>query len=232
MNSTIVAAIIAAGGVFITTLLTFFLWWRDTKRRRAKELEISTALYINPFIDACEQLQSRIFNVFQLSGLVALKQQYKDDKHAYEMLFQLARYCGWERIVRRYASHTLDQETINLLEDVRIAFSKSSDQKWRFYREEQKTLGQFAVRRVPNAEHEFEEVQFYKFVSELKSGALAEMTSAHQAINSICAAGEIAENIDGKERLKQAQSKLIEILNRLEKVVHYSVFKDDRQRLV
>jgi hypothetical protein len=232
MNSTIGAALIAAGGVLITAMLTFYLWWRDTQRRRAKDLEISTALYINPFIDACEQLQSRLYNVFQLQGLIALKKQYENGKHAYEMVFQLARYCGWERIVRRYASHTLDQATVNLLEEVRAAFSSSSDDKWRFYREEQKTLGQFAVRRVSGAEHEFEEVPFYQFESELKSGALAEMTSTHFAISSICGAGDDPKKIDGKERLKLAQTKLVKILNRLETAVNYSVFKGRRKSLI
>ena len=113
-----------------------------------------------------------------------------------EMLFQLARYCGWERIVRRYASHSLDQDTVNLLEEVRKALSHYNKEKWRFYREEQKTLGQFAVRRVEGTESEFEEVTFFKFESELKSGSLSNMTSAQDAIKSVIEGGIQAENID------------------------------------
>ncbi len=56
MDTTIVSALIAVVGVFITALLTFYLWLQDNKRQRAKEQQVSTALYINPFIDACEQL--------------------------------------------------------------------------------------------------------------------------------------------------------------------------------
>ena len=73
---------------------------------------------------------------------------------------------------------------------------------------------------------------FYQFESELRSGALAEMTSAHYAISSICEAGEDSEKIDGKERLKLAQTKLVKILNRLEKAVNYSVFKGRRKSLL
>lgn len=68
MAPTVTAAFVGAGGVLITAMLTFFLWWRDTNRRRAKDLEIANALYINPFIDPCEQLQSRLYSVFRLSG--------------------------------------------------------------------------------------------------------------------------------------------------------------------
>jgi hypothetical protein len=232
MNPTIISALIAVGGVLITALLTFYLWWHDSERRRVNELQISAALYINPFIDACEQLQSRIYNVFKMGGLVVLKKHYEDDEYAYEMLFQLARYFGWERIVRRYASHILDQVTIDLLEDVREAFSHSSNEKWRFYREEQKTLGQFAVRRVKGAENEFEEVPFYEFASELKSGSLSKMKSAQEAIGSICDAETQAEKIDGIGRLKKAQTILVKILNRMEKAVNYSVFKGSRNTLL
>jgi hypothetical protein len=209
MDSNVISALIGVGGVIVTALLTFSLWRFDNSRKRENNLQIAAALYINPFIDACEQLQSRIYNVFAMGGLSILKTHYEDDKHAYEMLFQLARYCGWERIVRRYASHSLDQETVNLLEEVRKAFSHSSEEKWRFYRDEQKTLGQFAVTRVDGAKNEFEEVPFYKFESELKSGSLSNMASAQDAIKSVIKAGMQAENIDGKGRLKKAQIFLV-----------------------
>jgi len=232
MDSNIISALIGVGGVIVTALLTFSLWRLDNSRKRVNDLQIAAALYINPFIDACEQLQSRIYNVFAMDGLTALKKHYEEDNYAYEMLFQLARYCGWERIVRRYASHSLDQDTVNLLEDVRKTFSHYSREKWRFYREEQKTLGQIAVRRVEGAKSEFEEVPFYKFETELKSGALSKMTSAQDAIQSVIKAGMQAENIDGKERLKKAQTILVEILNRMEESVNYSVFKGDRRTLL
>ncbi len=135
------------------------------------------------------------------------------------------------RVVRRYASHTLDQETVNLLEQVREAFSHSSDERWRFYREEQKTLGQVAVRRVPGSGPEFEEVPFHAFVSELKSGSLALMTSAQLAIKSVRDADVCAAKIDGRERLKRAQTKLVEILSRMEKLAKYSVFRGTRKTL-
>jgi len=232
MDPTITSALIAVGGVLITALVTFSLWWLNNRLRRVSDLQISAALYINPFIDACEQLQSRIYNVFEMEGLVALKKHYVDDKHAYEILFQLARYFGWERIVRRYASYALDQDTINLLEDVRKTFSHSSNENWRFYREEQKTLGQFAVRRVKGAEKEFEEAFFYEFESELKSGSLSKMTSAQMAIKSICDAEVQAEKIDGKKRFKKAQTTVVKILNKMEKPMKYSVFKGTRETLL
>lgn len=231
MNAAIAAALIGAGGVLVTALLTFFLWWRDTHHRRARDLEIAAALYINPFIDACEQLQSRLYNVFRRNGLQALKTQYRNDEHASEMLFQLARYCGWERIVRRYASHALDQEIVNLLEDVREAFSHSSKDGWRFYREEQKSLGQAAVRRVPGSGMEFEEAPFHAFVSELESGSLVPMASAHSAIEAVRDADVFAEKIDGMARLERAQTKLVKILDRIEKLANYSVFRGIRKTL-
>jgi hypothetical protein len=57
------------------------------------------------------------------------------------------------------------------------------------------------------------------------------MTSAHSAIESVRAADVCAEKIDGRERLKLAQTKLVGILSRLEKAVRYSVFKGTRKTL-
>lgn len=123
----------------------------------------------------------------------------------------------------------MNQETIDLLEDLRETFSRTVGGEWRFYREEQKTLEQFAVRRVADTEREFEEVPFHTFESELKSGPLANMVSAQAAIKSICNAGIDTEIINGRERLKKAQSFLVEILNKMETRVNYSVFRGTRE---
>ena len=84
---------------------------------------------------------------------------------------------------------------------------------------------------MPGAGPEFEEVPFHEFVSELKSGSLRLMTSAQLAIKSVRAADVYAEQIDGRERLKLAQTKLVKILSRMEKAAKYSVFKGIRKTL-
>jgi len=37
-----------------------------------------TALYINPFLSACEDLQSRIYKLLELDGLPKLRERYPD----------------------------------------------------------------------------------------------------------------------------------------------------------
>jgi len=95
---------------------------------------------------------------------------------------------------------------------------------------------------VKGAENEFEEVLFYEFESELRSGSLSKMNSAQLAIKSICDADMQAEKIDGKERLRKAQTNLVKILNIMEepkkilrqmkKPINYSIFKGSRKTLL
>jgi len=57
------------------------------------------------------------------------------------------------------------------------------------------------------------------------------MISAQAAIKSICNAGVDVEIINGRERLKKAQSLLVEILNKMETRVNFSVFRGTREKL-
>ena len=44
------------------------------------------ALYVNPFLSACEDLQSRIYNILEMKGLQSLRKRYPDHGYADETL--------------------------------------------------------------------------------------------------------------------------------------------------
>src|SRR5260370_25972144 len=65
---------------------------------RERERDRLAALYVTPFILASEQLQSRIFNILEHDGLVALRDNY--------------------RVVYRYGPYTHDKELIRLTQAI------------------------------------------------------------------------------------------------------------------
>jgi hypothetical protein len=105
------------------------------------------ALYVTPFLFACQDLQSRLYNILCKSGLPVLRTQYPDGRHAYELLYLAARYFAYEPFVARYSPYATDREIIRKLERVREAFStdRLGVDKWRIFRPQQRALGQYVL---------------------------------------------------------------------------------------
>jgi len=77
-----------------TATWAFWQWSHERDRERRRERERMAALYVNPFLSACEDLQSRIYNVLELQGLQALRERYPDGTYAEETLYLIVRYFG------------------------------------------------------------------------------------------------------------------------------------------
>jgi len=60
---------------------------KDCENERERERKQFAALYVNPFLLACEDLQSRLYNVLERKGLSALKKRYPDGNYAEETLY-------------------------------------------------------------------------------------------------------------------------------------------------
>ena len=89
-------------------LWAIWSWVQEQERTRTLERARLAALYVNPFLSACEDLQSRIYHIIELGGLRILQERYPDRTYAEETFYLIARYFGWD--VDEGANHGVKQE--------------------------------------------------------------------------------------------------------------------------
>jgi len=109
-----------------TAAWAVWTWAADREREREKERARISALYVNPLLSACEDLQSRIYSILELDGLRMLRKRYPDGSYAEQTLFLIARYFGWMAAVERHGEYTQDPVVMQLGSAVRRAFSTAS----------------------------------------------------------------------------------------------------------
>lgn len=191
------------------------------------------ALYVSPFLSACEELQGRIYKILELNGLEDLRKRYPDGSYAEETLYLLVRFFGWSAAVGRYGPYTQDAEVIRLSTAVRRAFSTSSATRpvgpFNFFIPEQKALGKIVMHSLEGEfGNELDTISYYDFKEHLTSAPLAESSSVQESLETLrkTKAGRIA----GWERLAEAQNHLVDLLSYLEAQEHYSLFAGKRAK--
>ena len=132
-----------------TAAWAVWTWAADREREREKDRARLSALYVNPFLSACEDLQSRIYSILELDGLRMLRKRYPDGSYAEETLYLIARYFGWTVAVERHSEYTQDPVVMRLGSAVRSAFSVASSipqvGPFNFFTIEQKDLGKLVM---------------------------------------------------------------------------------------
>ncbi len=202
---------------------------------RERERDRLAALYVTPFILASEQLQSRVFNILDHDGLVALRRNYPDDGAAADTLFLIAQYFGWERVVYRYGPYTHDKELIRLTQAIRasLATDRIPCGAFCFFRTEQQALGEMVMHRSPGEKGaEFETMGFYKFKAALDdaSGPLSKSVFVQRTLKAISDAGT-SEDLEGSERLAILQNGLVDVLEYIESKEQSSLSPGKRKRV-
>ena len=143
-------------------------WSHDQEKNRAKERARIAALYVNPFLSACEDLQSRIYSILELRGV----RQPHAVEDAEETLYLVVRFFGWLTTVSRYGPYTQNPIVIRLAEGVRGAFATTDAEHplspFTFSRTEQKALGKMVMSRI-RGEHgiELDTISYYDFKERL-----------------------------------------------------------------
>lgn len=217
-----------------TAAWAIWTWAHDRQKERQGERDRMAALYVIPFLSACEDLQSRIYNILERDGLKALRQRYPDGCHAEETLYTIVRYFGWLATVRRYGPYTQDPVLIRLTTATRRAFAACSDDRpvgpFNFFLPEQKALGKLVMERV-FGEHgrELDTVSFYEFKEILHTPALAASSAVQQSLDALRNT-EVAAELSGRERLIDVQNRLVDLLEYLESNEGFSVSPQKRQR--
>jgi hypothetical protein len=217
-----------------TAVWAFWTWAHDHERERQRERARMAALYVNPFLSACEELQSRIYKILKLDGLKSLRSRYPDGTYAEETLYLMVRFFGWSAAVNRYGPYTQDAEVIRLVTACRRAFSSSGARRpvgpFNFFIPEQKALGKMIMHSHEGEfGRELDTISFYEFRAMLASAPLSDSEAVKQTVAELRKA-QSASDIAGRERLAEAQAYLVDLLSYLEVREGYSLFAGERQK--
>jgi hypothetical protein len=217
-----------------TAAWAIWTWAHDHERERQRERIRMAALYVSPFLSACEELQSRIFKLLELDGLETLRQRYPDGGYAEETLYLVVRFFGWSVAVSRYGPYTQDAEVIRLSTACRRAFSTSGPDRpvgaFNFFIPEQKALGKMVMHSLEGEfGRELDTISFYEFRERLASPPLSDSASVKDTLEALRTA-KSAGDLPGRERLAEAQSYLVDLLIYLEGQERYSLFAGERKK--
>lgn len=218
-----------------TAVWAVWTWAHENSLERARERERMAALYVNPFLSACEDLQSRIYKILELDGLPSLRARYPDGSYADETLYLIVRFFGWLAAVNRYGPYTQDPKVIRLASSVRRAFATSKAGSpvgpFNFFLAEQKALGKLVMHHIEGEYgHEMDTISYYEFRDIVNSPhRMPESPAVTQTIKALKSAKRI-EDIPGRERLAEAQNHLVELLNYIEGKEGFSLFGADRKK--
>lgn len=218
-----------------TAAWAVWTWAHEQALERERERARITALYVNPFLSACEDLQSRIYKLIELDGLSELRKRYPDGSYAEETLYVIVRFFGWLSAVNRYGPYTQDAVVIKYSAALRRAFSTSSGSSevgpFNFFPAEQKALGKMIMHSMEGEfGHEMDTISYYEFRDFIQSPyRMWESSAVTQTLETLRRAKR-AEDIVGRERLVVAQNHLVELLDYLEKKLGYSYFFGSRKK--
>src|SRR5215475_4694425 len=215
-------------------LWAVWTWSESQEQERQSRRDRLAALYVNPFVSACEDLQSRIYSILEAGGLRTLRKRYPDGAYAEETLYLIVRYFGWATALSRYSPYSQDPVVIRLAEAVRDAFATTgpgfSVGAFNFFHPEQKALGKLVMSRTAGQHGvELDTISSYKFRERLALPALTNSQAVQQSLQALRDT-ENAENLPGRNRLEKAQHHLVDLLNYLEAREGYRLFVGERRK--
>ncbi len=213
----IVAAAVAA-------YWAFFKWGSE----REKDRKLRSALYLNPYLFACEELQSRIWNILDNCGLETLRNRGPDSpnlSYVDETLYLIAQYFGWQHCIYRYYPH--DARMIRLALKIRDTFATDYYGKgaFCFFRPEQRFLGQMVMQRSSGEfGGEFDVLTLKDFQQKL--GLDCAKHSCIEETRKALSKAESVKSFDSKthKRLAIIQNDLVALLKHIERKDRVSFF--------
>jgi hypothetical protein len=210
---------------------------QEERRRQAHEVKQRyAALYVYPFLFACEELQSRIWNILCHDGLAALRRRYPSGGYEADVIYLLLQYLGWERVMYRYGPYTHDSDLIALTQAVRgilardPAGNRPSDDAFWLVRTEQRALAQLIMRRTRGEfGSEFETMPFHSFQRLMSAAPLSKSPAIAQSLAALKEAADDAGNLKGRDRLAQIQHVLVQMLATFEAKEGVRLFPGERR---
>jgi hypothetical protein len=242
MNPMLVFSFLSALAAAVWSVWT---WREDQERQRSLKRDQESALFVNSYIVALEELQSRLYGILEKDDLAFYKKEYPEkyefgSPFAIEVLYRFSKYCGWTYRTFRYGPYTNDPVVIELVRKIGETLESRSrfpGEAFRFTYEERVALGDVVVRRtgdVMGAIPVFESITVFQFFEEMsdklsKHAQIFQSRCVRRTLAAIDQADQ-AEALEGVERLAVLQNHLIDLLTYLEDKEGFSVSPARRRR--
>lgn len=219
--SDLVFKVVAAG---VAAYWAFFKWGSE----REKDRKLRSALYLNPYLFACEELQSRIWNILDNKGLSVLRgpdKEKPDLSYVDETLYLIAQYFGWQHCIYRYYPHDANMMKLALRIRDTFATDEYGTEAFCFFRPEQRFLGQMIMQRSSGEfGGEFDVMAFEDFKQKLDSD-FAQHPPVQKTRKKLKAAESVGSlGLEARVRLATIQNDLVDLLNHIEKKEHVLFF--------
>lgn len=228
-----------------TAIWTVWTWNEQHKEEKIYKRDQISALYLNPFLFAAQELQGRLYDLLNQQELEFFKKEYPEtyevgSLEALELLYVLVKYFGWYWYLYRYSPYTKDPEAIRLVVNVIATFANRQefkDDAFYFPLSEQRSLGQTFVRMIGQAQSvypEFEAISFYQFAEEITQKIKKDRPLYQNIIKTIemIDSTNIAEKLQGRDRLIVAHNHLVDLLHYLEDKEGFCVASRKRKKIV
>lgn len=242
MNSTLILSILSAATAAVWSIWT---WREEQEKERKHTRDQESAIFVNSFIQALEELQSRLYGVLERDELTFYKKEYPEQYEfgspfAIEILYRLSKYFGWTYRSFRYGPYTNDAVVIELVRKMGETLENRSQfagDAFRFIYEERVALGESVVRRTGDVIGSipiFESITLFHYLEEIsdeksKRALLYRSRSVRRTLAAIDKADH-PEALEGVDRLAVLQNLLVDLLTYLEDMEGFSVAYEKRQR--
>jgi len=242
MNPTLFLSILSAVTAAVWSIWT---WREDQEKERKIKRDQESAVFVNSFIQALEELHSRLYGVLERDELTISKKEYPEQYEfgspfAIEILYRLSKSFGWTYRCFRYGPYTHDAAVIELVRKMSETLENRSQfagDAFRFTYEERVALGEAVVRRTGDVIGSipiFESITLFHFQEEIhddksKRAQVYRSGSVRHTLAAIDKADH-PEVLEGGDRLAVLQNLLVDLLTYLEDVEGYSVSYEKRKR--
>ncbi|WP_013322641.1 HMA2 domain-containing protein [Gloeothece verrucosa] len=245
METASIGIILSILSAAATAVWTVWTWSEEQEKQREQKRDQISALYVNPFLLAAEELQRRLYDIVNGQELKINEQKYLDQQEAsyfeaLELLYVIFKFFGWQWYIYRYGPYTRDKKAIALGRKISETFANRTnftDEAFRFSFAEQRSLGQMFVKpfiSIDNIYPELEAIPLYEFETQITE-AKNQNTPLYQNIAITLQAIQKAKSLnelEGRERLKQIQDYLVDLLIYLEGQEGFSVTLQPRPRAI
>jgi hypothetical protein len=242
MNPTLILSILSAVTAAVWSVWT---WREEQETARQLKRDQESALFVNSFIQAMEELQARLYSILEEGSLAFYKKEYpKGDEICFpialEMLYRLSKFFGWTYRIFRYGPYTNDPvviERVRRISETLESHTKFSGDAFRFTYEERVALGDAVVRRTGDMIGTipvFESITVFHFWEEVrnKSGRRSLLFQSRAFRRTLAAIDEAdrVEDLEGAERLAVLQNHLVDLLAYLEDMEGFTVSTGRRRK--
>jgi hypothetical protein len=242
MNPTLFLSILSAVTAAVWSVWT---WREEQQKERQLKRDQESAIFVNSYIMALEELQSRLHGMLEGNDFPFYKKEYPEkfefgSPFAVEIFYRLSKFFGWTYRLFRYGPYTNDPVVVELVRKISEALeshTKFSGDAFRFTYEERVALGDAVVRRTGNMIGSvpiYESITVFQFLGEMsdknsKHNRLFQSKSVRRTLAAIDQADRI-EALEGVDRLAVLQNHLVDLLAYLEEMEGFSVSPEKRRK--